>query len=1169
MDKGQGNRSAEYEDKSSYYYVNGKRVGLLREPRVYAVRYSAGRTSRDVAFSPRADRFLRETSENIGFISNYNLQLYRTNPSAVGKSEDPGGGVRDVIDEVTHLSKEAPVEYAAVAYRRHAGASPERVDDLMFATRQFLVRFKPEVSRGRIDALNANYGVLIVESLGYTENGFLLAAPQADGERGPVALSNVYFESGLAIFAHPDFVRRRHLRGTGVSVGAGAVAPRTEFLPQQWHLQTAKAVDAWALTRGSSSVKIAILDDGVDTGHGEFAGKVVAQRDFASGTADGNPKKTSDVHGTACAGVAVALGNHASGAAPLCSLMAVRYPGFLGAAEEANMFRWSADQGADVISCSWGPPDRTGAVDPLPDNVRAAVHYCVSTGRDGKGIAVLWAAGNGNESVSNDGYAANPEVMAIAASTDRELRAPYSDFGPEIFICAPSSGSSSVGEKRIFTVDRRGNAGYNPDSQTGVSHPANHDYTDDFGGTSSSTPLVAGVVGLMLSANPDLTVGQVRQILRETSDKIDTSGGNYDSNGHSQWYGYGRVNAHAAVQRAQGSGGSVMPGQPSISAPASVARSGSPPVFRIDKGGRALYAVEVAARANLFDDPAHGSERTDHNFYGSWVDELASATPYALPNGVWNRLKQASQLFYRLHVADDDAWSNWVVTVPDNQAAGAPSLQITGGGSAPSSPATGTTPSISTSASIARTAGPPVFQVEKGGRQLYAVEVATRAELFNDDAHGSERTEDNFYGSWEGALLSVTPYTLPTAVWNRLKPASQLFYRLHAADDDAWSNWAVTVSDDAAAGAPRIQITGGGGPSSGGSGTAGSAGTVTYPSGATFSVVDTPQDGVDYSDHVGNGVVPLIEVRGRGEEKLSDNFQVKELEATDGARYARISPELVSGLQRIRDRVGAVVKVRSSYRHPRLNGSVGGVDNSQHIAGRAADIRTAGKTPLELARIALEEMGCDIGIGLGKNTIHVDVRGTRASWRYKGAELSETEFDQFVTTTCRQLGRSVGDRTEYEERLGPAVAGPERWFAGGDPPEFHVEPGRNPFYAVEVATDPQLLCHDHESERTDGNFFGSWATEGLREAGKATTYSLPLPVWEKFRNARRLYYRIVTSSTPSPTWTNVRCSTEDGDAPDAPWITLYGGAQDKTEGSLIAPLDSRSAPLSDEAKWRI
>lgn len=79
---------------------------------------------------------------------------------------------------------------------------------------------------------------------------------------------------------------------------------------------------------------------------------------------------------------------------------------------------------------------------------------------------------------------------------------------------------------------------------------ANGDYTSDFGGTSSACPGVAGTVALILSANPELTWQQVKDIIKETSEKIDTANGQYDTQGHSKYYGYGKVDAEKAVKKA-------------------------------------------------------------------------------------------------------------------------------------------------------------------------------------------------------------------------------------------------------------------------------------------------------------------------------------------------------------------------------------------------------------------------------------------------------------------------------------------------------------------------------------------------------------------------------------------------------------------------------------------
>ena len=116
----------------------------MREPRVFAVRYRSGRSSRDSNLSTHALRLLREESKNIGFIPNYGLQLYQTNPEAISLRTDPEEQLQDVITRVKKLSTEEPVDYAAVAYLRNPEKRSTLVDDLMFVTREFIVQFEPQ-----------------------------------------------------------------------------------------------------------------------------------------------------------------------------------------------------------------------------------------------------------------------------------------------------------------------------------------------------------------------------------------------------------------------------------------------------------------------------------------------------------------------------------------------------------------------------------------------------------------------------------------------------------------------------------------------------------------------------------------------------------------------------------------------------------------------------------------------------------------------------------------------------------------------------------------------------------------------------------------------------------------------------------------------------------------
>jgi subtilisin family serine protease len=236
--------------------------------------------------------------------------------------------------------------------------------------------------------------------------------------------------------------------------------------------------------------------------------------------------------------------------------MPVRLSSNLGSMAEAEAFQWAADHGADIISCSWGPEDGNWS-DPddpvhfadvgLPDSTRLAMDYAVSQGRGGKGCIITFAAGNGNEDCGYDGYASYEKVMAVSACNDTGKRCIYSDFGSNVWCAFPSSdfGYSPFNHPMplttgIYTTDRLEKAGYNNDG----------DYTDSFGGTSSSCPGAAGTAALILSANSELTWLQVREIIKETSDRIDKYGGKYDSNGHSKYYGFGRVNTEKAVKKA-------------------------------------------------------------------------------------------------------------------------------------------------------------------------------------------------------------------------------------------------------------------------------------------------------------------------------------------------------------------------------------------------------------------------------------------------------------------------------------------------------------------------------------------------------------------------------------------------------------------------------------------
>jgi subtilisin family serine protease len=164
--------------------------------------------------------------------------------------------------------------------------------------------------------------------------------------------------------------------------------------------------------------------------------------------------------------------------------------------------------------------------------------YAITRGRGGLGSLVCVAAGNEHD--SRLGFPSSDEhAVAVGACNDRGLHSAYSNRGRGLTVVAPSDDDSSSRQGITTTdVSLRGK-GYS----TGA-------YCSDFGGTSSATPLVAGVAALVLSANRSLRWDEVRDVLTSTADKIDPSRGAYRS-GHSLKYGFGRVNAEAAVTKAK------------------------------------------------------------------------------------------------------------------------------------------------------------------------------------------------------------------------------------------------------------------------------------------------------------------------------------------------------------------------------------------------------------------------------------------------------------------------------------------------------------------------------------------------------------------------------------------------------------------------------------------
>lgn len=339
-------------------------------------------------------------------------------------------------------------------------------------------------------------------------------------------------------------------------------APAARLWGQMWHLKNtgripdnpsvrmkagadAKVEEAWRLLDGygNPNIVVAVMDNGIDLAHPDLKDKVVKPWDFWKGSAQLSAGDPSYTHGTPCASVAIAPQNGGMcGAAPAARLMPLSGTSFSIEGTEA-LFNYVIRNGADVVSCSWGTVDPSFA---LGADKIAAIAKAARDGRGGKGCVICFAAGNEDMDTLNV-YAKHPDVICVGATTSDDEHADYSNRGRELTITAPSNGAWPILAARAYWDE-------GIDGEVGASKWYYGDGVDrgnryqHFGGTSSATPLVAGICALILSANPNLTAREVKQILMLTADKVG-SPSEY-VNGQSLRFGYGRINAAKAVQEA-------------------------------------------------------------------------------------------------------------------------------------------------------------------------------------------------------------------------------------------------------------------------------------------------------------------------------------------------------------------------------------------------------------------------------------------------------------------------------------------------------------------------------------------------------------------------------------------------------------------------------------------
>jgi len=428
-------------------------------------------------------------------------------------------------------------------------------------TGQIIVKFKPQYTDAQINAHLQQYHASIIKTIeGINQTVVKVPAGKEDTisqklRNDPYAqqVQRDYTTHAFLTPNDPLFSLQYAFNNNGQSVQGKVGNPHSDI-----HIE-----DAWNVTQGNG-VKVAVLDTGINLNHPDLASKVILQKSFVSTTVeDGNG------HGTHVAGILAADTNNSAGVAgtcPECQLIIGKVLDDSGDGTTSNAtagITWAADNGAKVINMSLGTTDTQTA-----SLYAQAVNYAMS-----KGAVVIAAAGNDGNSLLN--YpAATAGVISVAATTNQDQKASYSNFGSYVEIAAPGDNILSTGPTHAFQLQPFGYSTSSP-----------YMYLS---GTSMATPYVSGVAALVASTTFGTTPQALTNRLYSTADKISGTGNSWKN---------GRINAALAVGAAPTA--TIAP-QPTSITPTlfCVGGNGTPPCATIPPAGSTPTIVPPVSGTN-------------------------------------------------------------------------------------------------------------------------------------------------------------------------------------------------------------------------------------------------------------------------------------------------------------------------------------------------------------------------------------------------------------------------------------------------------------------------------------------------------------------------------------------------------------------------------------------
>lgn len=365
-----------------------------------------------------------------------------------------------------------------------------------FAEGEIIVKFSPSASFNQIGKMGEKYGYKVKERLLLPET-FVLKVPAGVEE----ALSKILARLPIVDFAEPNFEAEALL------------IPNDTYFNNQWGIAKIQMPQAWDIATGSSNIKVAVLDTGIDNDHPDLSSKVDVWKNFSSS------RSSDDLygHGTHVAGIAAAITNNSLGVAGVgfnTHLMSVKVLNDSGSGYYSwviNGITWAADNGAKVINLSLGGSSGSSSLE-------NAINYAWN-----KGVLLSCAAGNNGS--SNYMYpAVYQNCLAVAATDSSDQKASWSNYGSWVDVSAPGVD--------IFSTL--------PNHRAKVSKTRNY---GSLSGTSMATPFTAGLGALLFGLDSSLNNTQVRERIEQTAMQISGTG---------TYWQWGRIDAFSAVSTALG-----------------------------------------------------------------------------------------------------------------------------------------------------------------------------------------------------------------------------------------------------------------------------------------------------------------------------------------------------------------------------------------------------------------------------------------------------------------------------------------------------------------------------------------------------------------------------------------------------------------------------------------